>query len=1037
MGVDAVAFLSMVAALALGQSLAGVVVAIMYAGGNALEDYAVGQAERDLKSLVDRAPRVAHRRIGDSIEDVPVDQISIGDMILVRAGEVIPVDGLITCQSALLDESAVTGEPIPATRQAGEAAPSGAINAGETLEMRASATANESTYAGIVRMVRAAQTAKAPFIRMADRFALFLLPVTLMVAGAAWFFSHDPVRALAVLVAATPCPLILAAPVAFIAGTAQAARRGILIKGGGPLEALARTYTAIFDKTGTLTVGGARLVAIETAPGEDPDKALRFAASLEQATQHVVAGAIVSAARTKGLTLQVPEKVRETMGSGLDGIVDGRKVCVGSHHLVYGGSRPEEWALRALRRASWRSALSVFVSVEGRTVAALLLADELRRETPRAVQALRAVGVARIVMVTGDRADAAETIGAALDLDAVLADRVPSDKVDAVASEQRRHPTLMVGDGINDAPALAAADVGIAMGARGASASSEAADVVILVDQLDRVSDAVAIARRTRGIAMQSIIVGMSLSGVAMGAAALGWLTPVAGALTQEAIDVAVILNALRALSPGRPSYRLSMPAATARDLRQDHQRLEASLDRLRQIADALDEASGRVALDLILEANRIVGENIVEHERADESSVYPQLSSFLSDNHGLCAMSRAHREILHLARLLARLSDGIRPSEADRYLIRDAQRIIESIESLVRLHNAQEEDIYEHAVDWHTEVQSPMGLKPGAIREHDAVAAQRVVIATPPSSWRQRTLAGALIVLASIGIMLSWPLLRGGLVPYVTQIIERGSTIHTVSATGIVNPVNTVSVRTRVSGAIQALYCDVNLKVREGQLCAKIDPAPFQAAVDREKANLAEAVAKLEKDKADFLHVKAIFERNQILAKRRAISRASLDKSGRAYKDAQTRISLDEAAVAQNQAALHGAEIALGYTDILAPIEGAVISREVDIGQTVAADSGGPPLFRIAPDLTFIRVDAKVSETDLGKVKPGDKVSFTVESIPDHTFDGEVVEIRQSLRANAATSDVVISAQNPELLLKVSMKATVQIMVGRRDDIL
>ncbi len=1020
MGVDAVAFLSMVAALALGENLAGVVVAIMYAGGNVLEDYAVGRAERDLKSLVDRAPRVAHRRVGASIEDVPIEQVLLGDLILVRAGEVIPVDGVITCQSALLDESAVTGEPIPVARRAGEAAPSGAVNAGETLEMRASATATESTYAGIVRMVRVAQTAKAPFIRMADRYALVLLPLTLLVAGATWFFSYDPVRALAVLVAATPCPLILAAPVAFIAGTAQAARRGILIKGGGPLEALARTYTAMFDKTGTLTVGGARLVAIETAPGEDADKALRFAASLEQASHHVVAGAIVSAAQGKGLTLQVPEKVRETMGSGLEGVVDGRKVCVGSHQLVYGGAQPEEWALRALRRASWRSALSVFVSVEGRTIAALLLADELRREAPRAVQALRTVGVARIVMVTGDRADAAETIGAALDLDAVLADRVPSDKVDAVASEQRLHPTLMVGDGINDAPALAAADVGVAMGARGASASSEAADVVILVDQLDRVSDAVAIARRTRGIAMQSIIVGMSLSGAAMGAAALGWLTPVAGALTQEAIDVAVILNALRALSPGRLSHRLTMPAAAARDLRQAHQRLEASLDRLRQIADALDEVAGGVAVDYILEANRLIREEIVAHEREDEGSVYPQLSSFLSDSHGLCAMSRAHREIIHLARLLARLSDGIHPRETDRHLIRDAQRIIESIESLVRLHNAQEEDIYEHAVDWRTEVQSTKGSRPDATREHDAVAAQRVVIAKPQSSWLWRTLAGTLVALASAGI----------LVPYVMQKIERGSIIRTVSATGLVNPVNTEPIRTHASGVIQALYCDVNTKVTAGQICAKIDPRPYQAAVDREKANLAEAVAKLEKDKAGLDHVKAIFERNQILAKRRAISLATFDKSGRAYKDAQARIALDEVAVAQNQAALRNVEINLGYTDIRAPIEGTVISRDADCGHTVGADSEGPPLFLIASDLTLMRVDAKVSENDISKVKLGDKASFTVESIPNHTFDGEVIQIGQSLRAGAITSDVVISAPNPEMLLRSGMTATVKIFL-------
>jgi heavy metal translocating P-type ATPase/RND family efflux transporter MFP subunit len=1039
MGVDAVAFVSMAAALTLGQTLAGVVVAIMYAGGNALEDFAVGRAERDLKSLIDRAPRVAHRKTGESFEDIPIDKVAVGDGIIVRAGEVVPVDGQITSLNASLDESAVTGEPIPVTRFTGDAARSGAINAGETFEMRASATAGESTYAGIIKMVTSAQTAKAPFIRMADRFALLLLPVTLLVAGAAWALSGDPIRGLAVLVAATPCPLILAAPVAFIAGAAQAARRGILIKGGGPLEALARTHTVMFDKTGTLTVGGARLVAVETAPGQDRDELLRFAASLEQASHHVVAAAIVSAAVGMRLKLKIPQNVRETMGSGLEGIVEGRKVRAGSHQLVYGNGRLEEWAARALRRASWRSALSVFVSIDGRAAGALLLADELRRETPRAVRALRNAGVARIVMVTGDRADSAETIGAALDLDAVLADRVPADKVEAVALEQRLNPTVMVGDGINDAPALAAADVGVAMGARGASASSEAADVVILVDQLDRVSDAVVIARRTRAIAMQSIVVGMALSGFAMGAAAFGWLTPVAGALTQEAIDVAVILNALRALSPGGARSRASLPIAAAQDLRQDHERLEASLDRLRQIADALDDADAKTAVEYVAEANRIVAKDVVEHELADESSVYPRLSNILSDGYGLLAMSRAHREILHMARLLARLADGLTPNDADRYLIRDGQRIIESIESLVRIHSAQEEDIYESAGSERVAERRWLGkgqLK--ALRGHGAVPGLGSQSASK-SGWNWRMAAFALAVLALGGGWLTWSLHRSTAAHYVTQKLERGPVVRTVTANGIVGPTATAPVGARVSGVIQALSCDANRQVKAGQLCAKIDPRPYQIVVDQGKADLAVAEARLEKDKVNSAQAQAAFERHEALAQRRAHSRKARDKSRKAYEQAQAQIKRDEATVAQLQAVRHAAEINLGFTDIVSPIDGTVVSRNVEMGQTIAAGSETPPLFVIAADLTLTHIGAILSEKDIGEVKLGDKASFSVASFPNHPFAGEVTQILPSSQTiqNVATYDVVISAPNPDLLLKPGMTATIRIVVDRRDDVL
>lgn len=697
-GVDAIALFSMSGALLLGEDLAGIVVAIMYSGGNLLEDYAVGRAERDLKSLIDRAPRTAHRYTGQTVEDVPVEDIAVGDKLLVRAGEVLPVDGILASDAASIDESAVTGEPLPAIRNRNASVQSGSVNAGEAFDMTATAAAGESTYAGIIRMVTAAQTAKAPFIRVADRFALALLPATLLLAGVAWALSGDAIRALAVLVASTPCPLILAAPVAFVSGVSRAAREGILIKGSSALEALARAHTVMFDKTGTLTVGGARLSSVETAPHCAADDVLRFAGSLEQASHNVVASAIVTAARARGLSLTGPENVRETMGSGIEGLVAGKLVKAGSARFVFGHIKLEPWAVRILRRASWRSALSVFVSVDGQPLGALLLADELRRETPRAIQALRASGVQRIVMVTGDRADAAETIAAALDIDAVLAERVPSDKVEAVAVERRLHPTIMVGDGINDAPALAAADVGIAMGARGASASSEAADVVILLDRLDRVSDGVSIARRAYRIALESIVIGLTLSGVAMVAAALGFLSPVAGAITQEFIDVAVILNALRALSEGlKPGRSLLAPSAI-RALERDHERLNEALNRLREIADTLDDTSNENAVRLISEAYSIVSKRIVAHEHEDEMVIYPRLNQSLGSNPALAAMSRAHREILHLARLLSRLTDDMTADTADRYFIRDAQRIIEGLESLVRMHNAQEEDIYEQA---------------------------------------------------------------------------------------------------------------------------------------------------------------------------------------------------------------------------------------------------------------------------------------------------------------------------------------------------
>lgn len=711
LGVDVIALLSMAGALALREPLAAIVIAVMSASGAVLEDFAVSRAERNLKGLVDRAPRVAHRRDPRGIADVPVDELAIGDRLIIRAGEIIPIDGRALGASALVDESALTGESLPVLRQAGEALRSGAINAGDAFEMQAAALARDSTYAGIVKLALSAQQSKAPLTRLADRYAAALTPFTLAIAAAAWLASNDPTRALAVLVAATPCPLILAAPIAFVSGVARAARRGVLIKGGGPLEALARIHTVLFDKTGTLTVGGARLTAIECAPNAHAEDILRLTGSLEQASANAVASAIVAAARARGLALSAPEKIQEQAGSGVEGWVEGRRVKAGSAAFVFAQSAPPAWAIRAQRRAAWRSALSVFVAVDGAPVGALLLADELRRETPQALERLRRAGAQRLVMATGDRAESAETIAAALNIDAVLAERTPEEKVAAVVAERERNLTMMVGDGLNDAPALAAANVGVALGARGASASSEAADVVILVERLDRVAEAVEIARRTRRIAHQSMAIGMGLSGLAMAAAALGWLSPVAGAVGQELIDVAVIVNALRALGSGasRKIQRFGGETATglfggeaAARLHDQHEGLGPSLDRLRAIADELDDAGDDKAKALIAEACSIISGQIVAHERQDEAEIYPELGRLEGFSHGVAAMGRAHREILHLARLLSRLTRDMpgTATEADPYLIRDAQRLIETLEALVRLHSAQEEDLYDLAAE-------------------------------------------------------------------------------------------------------------------------------------------------------------------------------------------------------------------------------------------------------------------------------------------------------------------------------------------------
>jgi heavy metal translocating P-type ATPase len=545
-GLDIVAALSMTAALIFGEELAACVVALMYSGGQYLESFAERHARREMTALLSRVPRSAVLHRDGALEDVPIEAVAIGDRLLIRQGDIVPVDGTVASGVAVLDQSALTGESMPVQRKAGEPVMSGSTNAGDAFDLMATRRAAESTYAGIVRLVESAQRSKAPMSRLADRFSILFLIVTIAIAAAAWFWTGDPIRAVAVLVVATPCPLILAVPVAIVSGLSRAAKQGILIKGGKALENMARVRVLVVDKTGTLTHGEARIVDIHVAPGFSTDDVLCVAASLDQASKHIIAHTIVASARERGLRLSVPSDVVETAGEGIEGSVDGRHAIVGGTRFV--ASRLGESQQSVPDWPKVPGAVTVSTAIDGRLAGEFVLADELRMGTEELLQDLRRLGLERILLATGDRREVAETLVASHSFDAVRSELTPDQKVMLVLSERKNGPVMMAGDGVNDAPALAAADVGLAMGARGAAASAEVADVVLLVDQLNRIVPAIEIARRSRTIALESIIVGIGLSILGMVAAALGHITPVQGALLQELIDVAVIFNALRAL---------------------------------------------------------------------------------------------------------------------------------------------------------------------------------------------------------------------------------------------------------------------------------------------------------------------------------------------------------------------------------------------------------------------------------------------------------------------------------------------------------
>jgi heavy metal translocating P-type ATPase len=701
-GLDVIAILAIGGAVILEEYLAAAIVGLMLATGEALDSYAASRAEAELTSLLGRAPREAHRLEDGRVVTIPVEEVRAGDRLLVKAGEVVPVDGLVADGVAVLDESSLTGESAPVSHEEGDRVASGTVNGGHSFHLIAAGTAAESTYAGIVRLVEQARESKAPVSRLADRYALGFVPVALALAALAWAASGDPVRALAVLVVATPCPLLLAVPIAIVSGVSQAAKRGVVVKGGGVLEQLADAETLVIDKTGTLTMGAATVTAVHPLDSSmDSDEILGLAASLDQMSNHVLATALVRAARHRGLHLRIPTEVREVPGAGISGLVGTRSVAVGSADFVSGGGPPPS-ELRAYRQRSTREpGLNVYVAVDGSVVGALHLVDEIRTDTPRTLRALRRMGIRNIVMATGDHPVVADAVGAAIGVDRVLAQCSPAEKVDAVTLLAGDGVTVMVGDGINDAPALAAADVGVAMGARGATSSSEAADVVLMVDRLDRLADAIAIAQRSRRIATQSAFLGMGLSLVAMVVAALGYLPPVAGALVQEVIDVVAILSALRVLGGGlvgRASPKL--PVDLSSRLKAEHVELMPRLDEIARVADRLDRLTPDEAVAELHRVDRFVQDELIPHERADDREIYPILAGLLGGEDPMATMSLSHGEIFRMAGLLHRQVEDVAADGAESIDVFDLRRTMYGLHAVLQLHFAQEEELYEFLDD-------------------------------------------------------------------------------------------------------------------------------------------------------------------------------------------------------------------------------------------------------------------------------------------------------------------------------------------------
>lgn len=536
-GVDLLAITAVAATLAVGQYWAAMIVLIMLVGGDSLEDYASKKAHTELKALLDNSPQTAHKVVADKLVDIKVDEANIGDQLVVKPGETVPVDGHVIKGSSMFDESSLTGESRPITKNVSDTIYSGSINGDSAITMTVDKLAKDSQYQRLIQLVKQADSTPAHFVRMADRYAVPFTGIAFVIAGIAWFVSKDPVRFAEVLVVASPCPLILAAPVALVSGMSRSSRNGIVVKTGSVLEKMATAKTAAFDKTGTITSGRLFVDQITPVAGTTKEELLSYAASAERSSGHILARSLLNYAVKHDVNLLEVQQLSEATGNGVTAQIAGQTIKVGKASFVAPNSQVAE-----------TTQTCVYISLNDQYIGTITFIDKLRLEAAQTMQTLRDHGVKHLMMLTGDQQAIAQTIAKEVGIDDVRAKLLPEEKIQALkAVPESEHPVIMVGDGVNDAPSLTVADVGIAMGAHGATAASESADVVILKDDLLKVAKAVEIAQDTLRIARQAVLIGIFICVFLMLVASTGLIPAIVGAMFQEVIDTVSILWGLRA----------------------------------------------------------------------------------------------------------------------------------------------------------------------------------------------------------------------------------------------------------------------------------------------------------------------------------------------------------------------------------------------------------------------------------------------------------------------------------------------------------